>query len=103
MSEHELVLVLDIRVDEIAEQPALDPIIRPSGIIDWPVGQAAADQPVRIVAAAWLALAPDGLATWIDATHVGAYGAAQAPGIARAVRIDIFEVIELRGSQSALR
>src|SRR6202795_2207597 len=103
MSEHELVLVLDARVDEIAEQPALDPIIRLSGIIDRPVWQAATDEAVSIVAPTRLPLPSHRLATWIDTTHVGADGAPQAPGIARAISINVLEVIEPLGRQSTLR
>src|SRR5712671_4146215 len=103
MSQHELILVLDARVDEITEQPALDAIIWLGRIIDWPVWQATADQAVSIVAPAGLALARNGLAAWIDATHVGADRAAQALGIARAIRIHIFEVVELFRCNSALR
>jgi hypothetical protein len=62
MSQHELVLVLDARVDEIAEQPALDTIMGLGRIKDWPVWQAAPDQSVGIIAATRLTLARNWLA-----------------------------------------
>src|SRR5882724_1779065 len=102
MPQHELVLVLNARVDEIAEQPTLDTIIWLSRIVDRPIRQAATDQAVSIVAPAGLALARHRLAARIDATHMRAHGAAQAFGIAGAVGIDVFEIIELFGRQSAL-
>src|SRR5260370_23554141 len=103
MSQHELILVLDARVDEITEQPALDTIIWLGRIIDWPVWQATADQAVSIVAPAGVALARNGLAAWIDATHGRAPRAPQAPRIARPIRIHIFEIIGLISRQSSLR
>src|SRR5271154_1820572 len=102
MSQHELVLVLDAGVDEIAEQPALDAVIGLGRIIDRPVRQAAPDQPVGIVAAARLPLAGNRLAPWIDAAHVRADGATQTPGIARTIRIDVLEIVELLGRKPAL-
>ncbi len=103
MSKHELVLVLDARVDEIAEQAPLDAVVRLSRIIDWPVGQATADQPVSIIATARLTLACNRLATRIDAAHVRADGAAQTPGIAGAIRIHVFEIVQLLGWNFARR
>src|ERR1700736_1259900 len=83
VSEHELVLVLDAGVDEIAKQSAFDAVVGLRRIIGRPVWQAAADQPVRIVAAAGLPLARDWLTSWINAAHVRADGTAQTPGITR--------------------
>ena len=101
--EHELVLVLDARVDEIAEQPTLDSVIGLGGIIGRPVWQASADQAVRVVAPAGLTLARNRLATGIDPTHVRADGTTQTLRIARTIRVHVFEVIELLRRQSALR
>ena len=61
LSLHELVLVLDVRVDEVKEDPALDAVVGFRWVIDRPVRQAATDQPVRVVAAARHALARDRL------------------------------------------
>ena len=97
VAQHELVLVLDARVDEIAEQPALDSIIWPGGIVGRSVWQTTADQAVSIVAPAGLTLAGNGLAARIDPAHMRAHGAAQAPGIARAIGIDILEVMSRSG------
>ena len=101
MSEHELVLVLDARVDEIAKQPALDAVVGLRRIVDRPVRQAATDQPMSIVAATGLTLARDRLASRIDAAHVRADRTAQTLGIARAVRVHVFEVVQLLGWNSA--
>ena len=57
---HELILVFDIRIDEMKEHSALDAIVGLARIIGWPIGQSATTQPVRIVTAAGLALASDG-------------------------------------------
>src|SRR5258706_7932736 len=72
-------------------------------MVDRPIWQATADQAVSIVAPAGLALARHRLAAWIDATHMRANRAAQAPGVAGAIGIDVFEIIEPLGGQSALR
>ncbi len=58
---------------------------------------------MSIIAATGFTLTRDRLAPWIDAAHVRADRAAQTPGIARAIRIHVFEIIELLGRQSALR
>src|SRR5438105_10437199 len=93
MTKHELVLVLDARVDEIAEQPALDAVVGLRRIIGRPIRQATSDQPVGIVATAGLPLARDWLTSWIDAACVRANRTAQAPGIARPIGIHVFEVV----------
>src|SRR5258708_39408611 len=100
MSKHELVLVFDARVDEIAEQSALDAVMRLGRIVDRPIWQTAPDQAVRVVAAAGLTLTRDRLPPWIDAPHVRADRTTQTPGIARARRGDIFEIIEPVGTHS---
>ena len=51
-SQHELVLVLDVRVDEMKEHPALDAVVGFRRVVGRPVRQSATDQPVRVVAAA---------------------------------------------------
>ena len=58
-SQHELVLVFDVRVDELKEHPALDAIVRFRWIIGRPIRQAPANQSVRIVASAGYPLARD--------------------------------------------
>src|SRR5450755_4722736 len=100
MSEHELVLVLDARVDEIAEQAPLDAIMGLRRIIDGTVWQATTDKPVRVIAAAGLVLPRDRLASRVDAAHVGADWATQAPGIARSIRVDVFEIVKLLRGKS---
>ena len=79
VAEHELVLVLDAGVDEVAEQAALDAVVGFGRIVGRPVGHAATDEAVGVVAAAGDALAGDRLAARVDAAHVGADGAAQSP------------------------
>ena len=79
LAQHELVLVLDARVDEITEQPALDAVIGLRRIVDRPVRHAATDQPVGIVAAAGLALTGNRLAARIDAAHVRARQGSAVP------------------------
>src|SRR5450755_1306143 len=77
--------------------------MRLNRIVDGPVRQPATYQPVRVVAAAGLALTRNRLAPRIDATHMRADRTAQTPGIARAIRIDVFEVVELLGRHSTVR
>src|SRR5450432_596512 len=103
MPEHELVLVLDARVDEIAEQAPLDAIMGLRRIIDGTVWQATTDKPVRVIAAAGLALPRDRLASRVDAAHVGADWATQAPGIARSIRVDVFKIVKLLRGKSTRR
>ncbi len=67
------------------------------GIIDRPIWQPAADQAMGIVAPAGLALPRNRLSARIDAPHVRADGTAQAPGVAGAIRIHVFKVVELLG------
>ena len=52
LSQHELVLVFDVRVDELKEHPALDAVVGFAWVIGRPVRQTATNQPVGIVAAA---------------------------------------------------
>ncbi len=87
LSQHELVLVFDVRVDELKEHPALDAVVGLAWIIGRPVRQAATNQPVRIVAAAGHPLARDWLAPWIDAAYVCADGTADPLRISRTIGI----------------
>ena len=57
LSQHELVLVFDVRVDEMKEHPALDAIEGFASVINRPVRETAPNQPVGVVAAAGQALA----------------------------------------------
>src|ERR1700730_2850286 len=50
---------------------------------------------MRIVAAAGLTLARDGLASRADAAHVRADGAAQSLWLARSIRVNVLEVVHL--------
>ena len=59
LSLHELVLVFDVRIDEMKEDPALDAVVRLAWVIGWPVRKTATNQPVGIVAAAGHSLARD--------------------------------------------
>src|SRR5258708_39794505 len=98
MSKHELVLVFDARVDEIAEQSALDAVIRLGRIVDRPIWQTAPDQAVSVVAAAGMTLTRDRLPPWSDAPHGRADTTTQIPGIAGGIRVNIFEIIESVGT-----
>src|ERR1039458_3173167 len=82
MPQHELILVLDAGVDEIAEKPAFNPVVRLLRIVIWPIWHTTTDDPVSIVAATGLVLAGDGLASGIDAAHVRAHRTAQPLWIA---------------------
>ena len=97
LPQHELVLILDIRVDEMKEHPALDAIVGFSGIIGRPVRQTATDQPVGIVAAARQSLARNWLASRIDAADVCADGTADPLRISRAIGIYVLEIVQLSG------
>ena len=66
-------------------------------VVGRPVRQPAADQPVRVVAAAGSPLARDRLASWIDAAYVRADGTADPLRISRAVSMDVLEVVQLLG------
>ena len=96
-SEHELVLVLDARVDEVEEHPPLDAIGRRVRNERGTVRQPAANQPVRVVAAAGPPLAGDGLAPGVDPPDVSADGTVDPLRIPRAVRMHILEVVPLFG------
>ena len=93
LAQHELILVLNVGVDEIPEQPALDAVISLGRIIDRAVRHAASDQAVGVIAAAGMTLACDRLASWIDAAHVGPDRTAQPLWIARSIRVHVFEVV----------
>src|SRR6266481_3770036 len=67
MSQHELILILDTGVDEISEEAALDAIVRLLWIVVRTVRHATTDQPVSVIAAAWLSLTRDRLASGVDA------------------------------------
>src|SRR5438067_12117171 len=82
MSQHELILVLDARVDEIAEKSALDAVVRLRWIIGRPIWHATTDDSVSVIAPSGSALSSNWLASWIDAAHVRANGTAQALRIA---------------------
>ena len=102
-SQHELVLVFDVRVDELKEHPALDAIVRFAWIIGRPVRQTATNQPVGIVAAAGHALARDWLTSWIDAAYVCADGTADPLRISRPIGFYIPEIVQLFGRDPARR
>ena len=97
LPQHELVLVFDVRADEMKEHPALDAIVGFPWVIGRPVRQAATDQPVGIVAAAGQSLALDWLASRIDAAYVCADGTADPLRIARTIGIYIPEIVQLSG------
>ena len=103
LSQHELVLVLDARVDEVKEHPALDAVVGFPRIIGWPVRQTATNQPVGIVAAAGHPLAGDWLASWIDAAYVCADGTAEPLRIARTIGVHILEIVQLFGGDPSRR
>src|SRR5689334_19274343 len=97
LSQHELVLVFDVRIDEMKKHPAFDAIVGFSWIVGRAVRQAAADQPVGIVAAARQALARNWLASWIDAAYVRADGTADPLRISGPVSLYIPEIVQLSG------
>src|SRR5665811_2122214 len=86
----------------IRDRPTLDSIIRLCRIIDRPVWQATADQPVCIVAAARLTLPRHRLAARLNAAHMRTDGAAQTLGVARSICVHICEVVELFRGKAAL-
>src|SRR5260370_37027693 len=94
MTQHELILVLDVRVDEVAEKPALDAIVWLRWIVGRSVRQATTDQPMSIIAATGLSLSRDRLTSWIDTPHVRPNGAAQTLGISRPVGVYVLEVVQ---------
>src|SRR5277367_3081601 len=103
LAQHELVLVLDVGIDEIAQQPALDAVVGFRRIVGGSVGHATADQPMRIVAAAVVPLTGDGLSPRVDATHVGADRTTQSPGVARSIGVHVIEVVHPLGRDAARR
>ena len=103
LSQHELILVFDVRVDEITENPALDAIVRLLWIVGWPVRQKATHQPVRIIAAAGHPLARDWLTSWIDTADVCADGTADPLRISRTIGIHILEIVQLFGRNPSRR
>jgi hypothetical protein len=102
-SQHELILVFDVRVNKIKENPALDAIVRLRWIIGRPVRQTATNQPVSIIAAAGLPLARYGLTSWIEAAYVCADGTADPLRISRTISIDILEIVQLVGRNPSRR
>ena len=102
-SQHELILIFDVRVNEIEENPALDAIVRFTWIIGRPVRQTATNQPVRIIAAAGLPLASDWLASWIEAAYVCTDGTADPLRISRTISIHIVEIVQLFGRNPSRR
>ena len=103
LAKHELILVFDVGVDEIAQQSAFDAVVGLSRIVDRSVGHAATDKAMSIVASARLSLSGDGLASRIDAAYVRTDRAAQAPGIARTIGVHVLEVVQLLGRYSTRR
>ena len=103
LSQHELILVFDVRADEITENPALDAIVWLLWIVGRPVRQKAAHQPVRIIAAAGHPLARDWLTSWIDAADVCADGTADPLRISRTIGIHILEIVHLFGRNPSRR
>ena len=103
LSQHELVLVFDIRVDEMKEHPALDAIVGFFWIIGRAVRQPATDQPMGIVAAAGQPLALDWLTSWIDSAYVCADGTVDPLRISRAIGIYIPEIVQLFRRYSSRR
>ena len=103
LSQHELILVFDVRVDEITENPALEAIVRLLWIVGRPVWQKATHQPVRIIAAAGHSLARDWLTSWIDAANVCADGTADPFRISRTISIHILEIVQLFGRNPSRR
>ena len=101
--QHELVLVLDVRVDEVEEHPPIDPVVRPRRIIGRPVRQTSSDQPVRIVAAAGDPLARDRLTSWIDTSYVRADGTEDPFRISRVVGVDVLEIVQPFGGDAICR
>ena len=97
LSQHELVLVFDVRADEMKKHPALDAIMGLRSIIGRSVRQTAANQPVGIVAAARQTLARNWLASWIDAAYVCADGTAGPLRISRTIGVYILEIVQLFG------
>ena len=95
LAQHELILVLDMGVDEVAEEPPLDSVVRLRRVVGRAVRHAAANEPVVVVAAAGLSLAGDGLASRIDPADVRPDRTAQTLRITRPVRIHILEVVQL--------
>ena len=85
------------------EDPALDAVVGFRWVIDRPVGQAATDQPVRVVAAARHALARDRLTSRVDAANVCADGTADPLRISRAIGIHVLEIVQLFGRHPSLR
>jgi hypothetical protein len=87
--QHKLVLVLDVRADEVAKQPPLDAVVG----LPWDIGRAVGDAPpnktAAVVAAARSPLAGHWLVTRIDPADVRANGAAQALRVAGPVRVHI--------------
>ena len=102
-SQHELVLVFDVRVDEITQNPALHAIVRFRRIVGRPVRQKATHQPVRVIAAAGLPLTRDWLTSWIDAAYVCADGTADPLRISRTIGIHILEIVHLFGRNPTRR
>jgi hypothetical protein len=66
LAHHEFILVVDTGIDEVAEEAAFDAVVRLRRIKSGSVGHTATEEPVRVVAAAGLALTDDGLAAGID-------------------------------------
>ena len=85
------------------EDSALDAVVGFRRVVGGSVRQAATDQPVGIVAAAGNSLARDRLPSWIDASYVCADGTANPFRISRTVGVDVLEIVQLFGRDSARR
>src|SRR5271155_826641 len=85
LAQHELVLVLDIGVDEVAEEPAFDTVVGLRRVINRSVGHAATNESVGVVAAAGVSLAGDRLAPRVDPPDVRPDRTEQSPRITRSV------------------
>ena len=103
LSQHELILVFDVRVNKMKEHPVLHTIIGFRTIIGRPVRQTATNQPVRIVAAAGQPLARDWLTSRIDAAYVCTHGTEDPPRISRTISLHILEIVQFFGHYPSRR
>ena len=103
LPQHELVLVLDVRVDELEEHPALDPVIGLRRVVGRPVRQTATDEPMRVVAAAGQPLTGDRLTPRVDTADVRADRTGDSPRVTRSVGLHVPEVVEPLGRDASPR
>src|SRR5271169_2379060 len=89
LAKHELVLVLDVRVDEVTQQAAFNSVIRLGGIVDRSIRHPAANQPMGVIASARMTLPRNWLSPRVDPAHVRADGATDSPRVACAVCVDV--------------